>query len=253
MPPGMHGNGHHMSEIYAGKTKGPLSDDDCAALTEQMNALIKTVQPYPTKGAAEAAGWVETANYLAGVGTHHSKGAFALPKPGQADSFHTPPFDPARPEFLIFGGETASAPLVGVAYQFIGKGDPPAAFAGTNDWWHEHHKTCVGGGGKILAGAEEIPDDECRQLGGSNITLTGPGGIFGNNGNWLLHVWLAPYEYRPDVFASANPCMLDTGVAPTTDPCWKTAHGAGTGSTADSDGMVNMPGMHHPATTTTRP
>ncbi len=254
MPAGMHGNGHHVAAIYDHMTKGALSATDCATLTVQMNRLIAATKGLETKGKAEAAGWIETANYLPGVGTHHSKGAFVLPTPGHADTFRSPPFDPAKPEFLIYGGETADAPLVGVAYQYIGKGDPPPAFAGTNDWWHQHNKTCVGGGGKILAGAEEIPDADCQKLGGFNVQLTGPGGIFGSNGNWLLHVWLAPYEYRPDVFASANPCVLATAVAPLGDPCWKTAHrdaslGIPPGA-HDMGNMGNMPGMSHAAVTT---
>lgn len=239
-PVGGHGNGHQMSPVYADETKGALSDTDCAALTEQVDALHAATSDLETKGAAEAAGWVETAEYLKGVGTHHSKGAFPLPAPGEADSFHTPPFDPATPMFLIYGGESADAPLVGVAYQFIGKGDPPPAFAGTNDWWHEHNKTCIGAGGKILAGAEEIPDTECTEIGGHNIVLTGPGGIFGNNGNWLLHMWLAPHEYRPDAFASGHPCMLDTAIAPSSDPCWEIAHRDAAAAAAAEPDMSDM-------------
>lgn len=217
-----HGNGSHISEIYVGKTKGPLSDADCATLTVQLDELIAATSDLQTKADAEAAGWYELAEYISGLGTHHSK-SFALPTPG-APSAPAVRFDPTTPTFLIYGGEQDDAPLVGAAFHFIGKGDPPEAFAGTNDWWHEHNTTCIGPGGKILAGAKEIPDADCTALGGANIKLTGgPGAIFGDNGNWLLHVWLAPYEYRPDIFASGHPCLLETGVAPDRDPCWEIA------------------------------
>lgn len=222
-PVGGHGNGSHVAEIYAGKSKGPLSDDDCTALSAQISELVAMTEGLDTRGAAEAEGWYEIAEYIGGLGTHHTM-SFPLPTPGDADGFATPPFEVAKPTFLIYGGESVDAPLVGAAYIFIGKGDPPAAFAGENDWWHEHNTTCIGAGGKILAGAEEVPDEECTALGGHNIRLTGPGGFFGDNGNWLLHVWLEPYEYRPDIFASGHPCMLETGVAPMDDPCWETAH-----------------------------
>jgi hypothetical protein len=216
-----HGNGSHVSEIYVGKTKGPLSDGDCVALTSQLDELITATEDLSTKADAEAAGWHELAEYISGLGTHHSK-SFVLPTPGAPDSGRA--FDPASPTFLIYGGEQDDAPLVGAAFHFVGKGDPPEAFAGTNDWWHEHNTTCIGPGGKILAGAEEIPDADCAALGGANIKLTGgPGAIFGDNGNWLLHVWLAPYEYRPDIFASGHPCLLESGIAPFADPCWEIA------------------------------
>jgi hypothetical protein len=79
----------------------------------------------------------------------------------------------------------------------------------------------MGGGGKILAGAETISDKACAKLGGFNVRLTGPGGFFGEKNNfYMLHVWLPPHDYRPDVFVSGNPCLLETGLAPASHACW---------------------------------
>ena len=217
IPPSGHGNGSHVSKIYAGKKKGPLSTTDCAAMTVQWNAVIAATKNYGTRAKAEAAGWHAAADYVVGLGTHHTRGSI-IPKIGDAQT----PFRPDQPNFLIFGGTTGDAPLVGVAYTYIGQGVPPAGFAGGNDWWHEHPTVCIASANKILAGAEAIPDRDCTKLGGFNIHLTGKGGIFGEkNTFFMLHVWLPPYEYRPDVFVAGNPCLLPTGLAPKDNPCWK--------------------------------
>jgi hypothetical protein len=123
---------------------------------------------------------------------------------------------------LIYGGRDADAPLVGIAYSAPGAdGVPPEGFTGGNDWYHLHGKICLqfreDRSYDILAGAEEIADERCAALGGRQQPLPG-GGLF------LLHTWLAPgYEYKPDVFASGHPCLLDDGVADPGDPCWDVA------------------------------
>jgi hypothetical protein len=116
---------------------------------------------------------------------------------------------------------------VGVAYTFFGGDTPPEAYAGGNDWWHLHTRVCIGPKGDVLAGAEEVSDEQCAAMGGKNRNLGGfPGTSAGPNaGIWLLHVWMAPpYEYRPDIFVSGHPCLNEAGVLPQSDPCWKDAH-----------------------------
>jgi hypothetical protein len=226
-PIGGHGNGSHVHPIYEGMTKGKLSWDDCFELGRQLDSELRSVWGLWTREAGEAAGWREIAEYIPGLGTHHVRGDF-LPRPDDPESPDDPeappdpedpveptprPFDPARPTFLIYGGEGPEAPLVGVAYAASGTRNPPEAFAGTNDWWHLHQKICLGPGGRILAGAEEIPDEECTALGGTNRSL--------GSGIWLLHVWMVPnYAYMPDIFSSGYPCLGETGPLPRTDACW---------------------------------
>jgi hypothetical protein len=133
-------------------------------------------------------------------------------------------FDPANPQLLIYGGPNPDSPLVGVAYALFGGSTPPAAYAGDNDWWHLHTKICMGPNREILAGAEEISDEQCKALGGTQRNLAGLPGSSGS-GIWLLHLWMAqPYEYRPDIFVSGHPCLVATGVLPQSDPCWQIAH-----------------------------
>ena len=217
IPPSGHGNGSHVSKIYAGKHKGPLSAADCKTMTEQWNAIITATKPFNTRAKAETAGWNAAAEYIVGLGTHHTRGSIIPTATAQ-----NAPFEADKPEFLIFGGTGGEAPLVGVAYTYLGPKVPSAGYAGGNDWWHEHPTVCMGSVNKILAGAEAISDEACVKLGGFNVRLTGKGGIFGeNNTFFMLHVWLPPYEYRPDVFVAGNPCLLESGLAPKDHPCWK--------------------------------
>jgi hypothetical protein len=205
-----------------GKTKGPLSWADCTKLAGQLDQVLAATRGIETKAKGEAAGLRGVGEYIPGLGTHHGQLSTMtlLPDAGSAPTT----FDPGKPQFFIYGGPQANAPIVGVAYTNFDVGAaPPEGFAGGNDWWHEHNKLCMGGGG-ILAGAEEVSDEQCTALGGRNLQITGAGGIFGDRQNWVLHLWLPPYEYRPDLFASGNPCLLANGVAAEDDPCWQIAH-----------------------------
>jgi hypothetical protein len=207
-----HGNGHVVNPIYAGKKKGPLSWQDCLALSDQLDRLWTVVRPYDTKAKAVAAGSVPAANYTKGLGTHHSV-------PGGSGAGLFGGFDVARPHFLTYGSDEPDAPLMGVSYSYIGA-TPPAGFAGENDWWHLHTKACFESNPtswppRDLAQGEEISDEACKALGGTPTPL--------GRGAWLLHVWLPPKEYRLDLFASGHNCLGDTSVAPDTDPCWEIA------------------------------
>jgi hypothetical protein len=207
-PPGGHGNGNHVHPIYQGMTKGPLSWQDCHRLSNQFDAMLAAVEDRPTAGDAEATGWRNYAGYIAGLGTHHSTEMI----PGTTPK----PFDPTKPDFLIYDGPGDEARLAGVGYAAPGGQNPPDAFAGTNDWWHLHQRICVGNGG-ILAGGEEISDEECAALGGRQFDLPG-------EGVWLLHVWVQPaFQLRFDVFASGHPCLGEDGPLPRPDPCWEIA------------------------------
>jgi hypothetical protein len=204
-PLGGHGNGSHVASAYEGKQKGELNADDCAELGRQLEQANASGEGLQTRGAAEAAGWTELAQYIPGLGTHHVMGRFR-------DALSAP-LDLAKPAFLIYGGLDADAPLVGFSYIAPGSSDPPEAFAGGNDWWHLHQKLCLSSNNDILAGAEEIPDDECAALGGRQIDL--------GKGIWLLHLWSVPdYEMKLDIFASGHPCLGETGPLPDDDPCW---------------------------------
>jgi hypothetical protein len=137
------------------------------------------------------------------------------------------PFDPAKPQILIYGGDNPDSPLVGVGYLFAGSDTPPEAYTGGNDWWHLHSKICAGIDFRTAPNldTEELTEEQCRAMGGTLRELFPAQPGMGSGGIWLLHMWMIqPYEYRPDLFVSGHPCLGSTGVLPQSDPCWATAH-----------------------------
>lgn len=207
-PPGGHGNGAHVNPHYEGMTKGQLSWDDCLKLSNELDAAFSAGLGLDTAADAEAAGRFNAAGYVVGLGTHHATELIPGGEPR--------PFDPAKPDFLIYGGPGPDAPLVGLSYAAPASEDPPEGFTGDNDWWHLHKKICYGNR-MVLAGGEEITDEECDALGGNNFPL--PGG-----GRWLLHVWHNPeIPLKADIFMSGHPCLGEDGPLPKSDPCWDIA------------------------------
>ncbi len=195
LDPNEHGVHYYLDR---GMTKAPLSWDDCITLSGDLDAAVAYAMQWPTRGAAEAAGWTPYADYATGMGTHH-----ALGSPLQST------FDPRKPTFLQFDGNTPDAKLVGMSW-YVGTntGEPPSGFVGGNDWWHAHEYLCMSNQtGKVIF------DGPC------------PPGTSGNTfylGNyWMVHAWVIPgYTHEPDVFTGHHPCLLPSGPAPAGDDCW---------------------------------
>jgi hypothetical protein len=213
-----HGNGSHVHPEYEGRTKGRISAEDCTTFARQLDEVLSVVRPWDTRAEGEAAGWKVGAEYIAGLGTHHSRN-------GALAAFGATKFEHLNPQFLIYGGSGPDAPLVGVAYSLQGNVPLPEAFAGTNDWFHHHNKVCADFSAgvwppPILAGAEEISDEACKAIKPGTVNFPLP-----NGGLSLLHLWInPPNEYRLDIFASGHNCLLATGLAAPADPCWEIAH-----------------------------
>lgn len=184
-----------------GYQKGELSWDDCLAVSSDFDEVMKFAMQWPTRGQAEAAGWTASANYAEGQGTHHALG-----------SPLSSTFDPHRPTFLMFDGNTADAKLVGVAwFVYHPGGTPPDGFPGNNDWWHQHPILCMSSQTGLI-----IFDGPC------------PPGTAGNTVNlpdyWLLHAWIIPgWQHLSDVFVGHHPCLLASGPATPDDECWADA------------------------------
>jgi hypothetical protein len=194
------GHGTHGSEYYMnlGIEKGMLSWDDCIELSGYLDDALEFAQQWPTRGEAEAAGWNAQVNYATGMGTHH-----ALGNPLQGA------FDPSRPNFLQYDGNTADAKLVGMSwYVDNGPDAPPEGFPGDNDWWHTHEYLCISNTTGLV-----IRDGQC--LAGQNGTSV----YLGNY--WMVHAWIVPgWFHEADVFIGHHPCLLPGGPASHDDPCW---------------------------------
>jgi len=185
-----------------GITKGMLSWDDCIEASGYFDAALNFALQWPTRGEAESDGWNASVNYAAGMGTHHARGN---PLSGG--------FDPTRPTFLQYGGNTPDAKLVGMSW-FVNNGpdEPPAGFPGDNDWWHQHPHLCVSNTTGLV-----IFDGPCPPgVNGTTIHL---------EDYWLLHVWIVPgWQWEHDVFTGHHPCLLPGGPAGSDDPCWDMEH-----------------------------
>jgi hypothetical protein len=190
---------HHYLDM--GVEKGMLSWDDCLTISQQFDEVLEYVKPWPTRGQAEAAGWRATVNYAPGMGTHHALGN---PLAGT--------FDPTRPTFLQYDGNGPSAKLVGVSWYVHGTADePPPGFVGDNDWFHVHEYLCISTSTGMV-----IRDGQCQSGDRGTSVYLGD--------YWLVHAWIIPHwTHHPDVFVGHHPCLLATGPAPETDPCWDEA------------------------------
>ena len=199
------GEGTHGSEYYTsqGIVKGPLSWEDCLELSGYLDDVLEFALQWPTRGEAEADGWVARVNYAAGMGTHHSRGN---PLAGS--------FDPSQPVFLQYAGNEPDAELVGMSW-YVNNGPeaPPEGFPGDNDWWHNHEYLCFSNSTGLV-----IRDGECQP--GDNGTSV----YLGNY--WMVHTWIVPgWQFGPDVFRGHHPCLLPGGPAAPDDPCWAVAKG----------------------------
>src|SRR6478672_5062450 len=88
-----------------GYSKGDLSWNDCLTVSADFDAAFAYAMQWPTRGAAEAAGWRAQVDYAEGMGTHHYLGS---PLAGT--------FDPKKPTFLQYDGNTPDAKLVGISW-----------------------------------------------------------------------------------------------------------------------------------------
>jgi hypothetical protein len=213
---GHHGDDDALAEpVYAGQAKGALSWDDCLTVAKNFDDAYAFANQWPTKQDAEAGGWTEEVAYAPGTGTHHF----------QVSSFGAA-FDPGRPLFLQYGGEAPDAPLVGLSW-WVQSGDlPPEGFVGGNDWWHHHGALCYVGN-RVIVGDDELTDQQCAFYGGHVSRFPG---------YHMVHAWIIPgWQYKPDVFAGAHPCLLADGIAPPGDPCWAKAAGGATGGDHGAD------------------
>jgi 5'-nucleotidase len=97
------------------------------------------------------------------------------------------PFNPAKPNVLLFDGSLPTSRLVGIAWATGGVAElPPSGFAGDRDEWT----------------------------------------FDAANSAWWLQAWVVRgYQNHPDVFAAAHPCLAPgVTLGSTTDACYTASH-----------------------------
>jgi hypothetical protein len=207
---------------YAGVDKAPLSWDDCIELGGQFDTAKAFAEQWPTRGAAEAAGFREATGYIPGMGTHHIRPGFTPALINSPTFDKDDPildsiglddvFDPARPEVLQFDGNGPDAKLVGYDYYVrTDTGLPPEGFTGTNDWWHHHPRICFRTTDAAMVGFN-VSNASCTNANGINVNMAN---------YYMLHVWIVDdMKFIPDVYAGMMPCIFNgTAVHDPQHPC----------------------------------
>jgi hypothetical protein len=172
--------------------KGPLSQSDCQMVDVDIQTARNFASHYPTVAAVEAAGWKLATVYTPGQGAH-----FVDP------SRVTGPFDPEKPNYLMYNGTSPTNNLVGMMF-LVDTGSsttPPAGFPGANDHWHNHGPLCVRNSDQVVIG--EIPPmtaAQCTAQGGTVTDLSS---------QWMVHVWLPVYAgwQATDIFNVSHPSL----------------------------------------------
>jgi hypothetical protein len=157
-----------------------LTDVDQARFDAQLAAATDAAARFSTTETAAAAGYVQSATQLPGVGTHWVKWSLV-----------DAPFDPAQPSMLLFDQSSLhETRLAGLSY-WVRSDGAPDGFIGPNDHWHQHSGMCFQDGWLRREGVGSAEQCAGQWLAGGDL--------------WMLHVWVAPiYPSSDGVFAPRN-------------------------------------------------
>ncbi len=186
-----HGLPANFNAAYT-QPKGPLSGPDCLLTTNYLRSSEAFVKQYPTVADAEAAGWKQGAVWAAGQGIHYVDPSRLLG-----------PFDPRKPNWLMYDGTSPGSLLTGMMYLLdTGSTTPPSGFPGDNDHWHQHGALCTDttpGTYPFIIG-ESLTGPQCSSIGGINVIRPTI---------WMVHVWLPVYKnwVPTDVFNKSHPLI----------------------------------------------
>ena len=202
-----------------------LSPADRTTFDAQLEAARAAATHFRTTEDATAAGYVQSATQIPGVGTHWVNWELI-----------DRPFDPARPAMLLFDQSPLhETRLAGFSY-WVRSVDQPEGFAGPNDVWHRHSGLCFVNGWNVR---ENVPaKDQCegQWLNGDDL--------------WMLHVWIAPDTPSSDgLFAPRNTalCPPDWAQLPDVLKCSSPgsalggSHGRDTPLVTDQNAYCHLP------------
>jgi hypothetical protein len=193
---------------YVGLQRGNLTWDQCRDLAVDLDGAKNYAMSFPTRRDAETRGGCrQTVQYLPGMGNHMACGGLGST------------FVATRPNHLQYDGDGPNARIIGMSWLISAPyNDPPNGFPGDNDVWHRHNALCRPSlvSGRVLG--NNLTDAACRALGGQNQVL---GSATLGRTMWMVHAWIIPnWQFQTDVHAGMHPCLLTSGVAPVSDPCW---------------------------------
>ena len=164
---------------------------DEKALASELRAASLVACELRTPADAQRAGYVLSANFDQGVGSHWTNWNLV-----------DAPFDATRPSMLLYGPRLGVTQLVGFSY-WVRTSDPdgPGGFTGSADQWHRHYGLCFAQTG--LLEREDVNDP------------TTCNGVYLNGGDiWMLHAWVVPGAANVwGVFAPLNPQLCSRNVA----------------------------------------
>lgn len=170
----------------------PMTDKaQCDKLANEIKLAEATAAKYPTPTEAQAAGCVRVTTYVTGIASH-----WACFKNWDGK------IEIDKPEMLLYGGNSMTAPIVGLSYYLAQKDQPTPDqnFTGAQMPYHVHEGLCVKGA--LVIGGDGGSKEECEKRGGK---IQGRSGFMG-------HYWLNTCSSPDGVFSADNP-RLDWEVA----------------------------------------
>ena len=167
----------------------PLTDPaEITELQEQLRAAGTVIPTMATAADALSAGYMQVTPYVPGIGAHYLN----------IDLLQDDTFDPAKPEMLLYNGNSPDSVLVGLSYGWLGE-EPPEGFVGPNDQWHVHPQLCIVG--VLVVGPDSTPEDLCDSVGGRK-------GMGFDHPMWMGHLWQVPgWESPWGIFSGENPVI----------------------------------------------
>ena len=184
-PVGGHLEHHGHGNPYDGPPpQTRLSAQESIELAAQLESAAAVADGLRDVDAAAAAGYVQSATDVPGVGSHWTKWSLVDHE-----------FDPARPSQLLFHETRSDEPaeLAGFSY-WVRSPTAPKGFAGPNDHWHQHVGLCFENGWLRRENLPSRAACEGDWINGSDL--------------WMLHAWVVPgAENEWGLFAEINPAL----------------------------------------------
>jgi hypothetical protein len=188
----LHGTHLHSGHGHAGPEL-PIDAQGATAraLGSELRAAAAVACDFDTTAAAARAGYVRSANFTQGVGTHWTNWGLI-----------NAPFDPTRPAMLLYAPRLGHTHLIGFSY-WVRSPNPlgPDGFSGTADSWHRHYGLCFDRSGLL----------ERENVNSAQLCA---GTYLNGQDMWMLHAWIVPGSANAwGTFAPLNPQLCSRTVA----------------------------------------